>query len=143
MKTKTLDLTFARMVCKRNEIAERNAKATAYSESVQNRRRQSKHFLVNICKGIAVVGVTFVTITACVLAVAKAEPRYAIPSNNTSGFHYTYVTERYCTVTEITGDLITVAYNGNLYDFFGYGYEVGEEIICQFTDSMEIVGVVE
>lgn len=145
MKTKTLDLTFARMVCKRNEISERNAKATAYSESVQNRRRQDKHFLANICKGIAVVGVVSVTMITCVVAFAKSEPRYAIANNNGNGIHYTYVTERECVVTEVTDTQVYVAYKGNEYSFYAYKteLEVGDEIVCQFTDAMEIVGVVE
>lgn len=145
MKTKTLDLTFARMVCKRNEIAERNAKATAYSESVQNRRRQSKHFLVNICKGIAVVSIVCVTMITCVVAFAKSEPRYAIANNNGNGIHYQYVTERECVVTEVTDTQVYVSYKGNEYSFYAYEteLEVNDEIICQFTDNWEIVGVVE
>lgn len=57
--------------------------------------------------------------------------------------NYVYVSERICTVTDITEDCITVCYNGNEYAFFGYGYEEGQQIICQFTNDMEIVGVTE
>lgn len=44
--------------------------------------------------------------------------------------NYVYVSERICTVTDITEDCITVCYNGNEYAFFGYGYEEGQQIIC-------------
>lgn len=81
----------------------------------------------------------------CVVAFAKSEPRYAIAREQGNGIHYTYVTERKCVVTEVTDTQVYVAYKGNEYCFYAYEteLEVGDEIICQFTDAMEIVGVVE
>jgi hypothetical protein len=122
------------------ELAERNEKAERYSKSVQSRHR---NFLAKICKGVALIVSAVAVSAVCIVASGKTEPRYAIPSEQANGFHYVYITERICTVTEITGDYVTVEYNGNLYDFFGYGYSIGETITCQFTDGMEIVGVVE
>ena len=71
--------------------------------------------------------------------IANTEPRYVKADGNC----YVYVTEKLCEVTEVTSNYITVSYKGNEYSFHGYDYEVGQEIICQFTDEMEIVGVVE
>lgn len=119
----------------------RNAKAERYSAKIERKR----NIKLNICKGIAVVGVVSVTMITCVVAFAKSDPRYAIANNNGNGIHYQYVTERECVVTEVTDTKVYVAYKGNEYSFYAYKteLEVNDEIICQFTDAMEIVGVVE
>lgn len=107
------------------------------AEKRKERRRE-------IASNIAIATISIGLITAFILEALSIEPRYAIASEQQSnGNYYTYVTERKCEVVDIVQDYITVSYNGNNYDFFGTGYEVGEKIICQFTDSMEIVGVVE
>ena len=52
-----------------------------------------------------------------------------------------YPTERVCKVVEVneSENIVTVEYNGQLYDFYGNGFLVGETIVCKFTDKMEIV----
>ena len=44
-----------------------------------------------------------------------------------------------CIVIETTEDIVTVEYNGNLYDFYGDGFKVGNVVMCTFTDNMEII----
>jgi hypothetical protein len=48
-------------------------------------------------------------------------------------------------VTEVTDTQVYVVYKGNEYSFYAYKaeLEVGDEIVCQFTDNWEIVGVTE
>ena len=123
----------------RKAIMKRNRKAKRYSKKCARERIGKR-----IEKAIAILGIaSFITALSVAGCSAMGNPRYAIPVNNGNGIHYEYVTELECTVTEVTDTLVTVLYNGNLYDFFGYGYEVGEQIIRQFTDNWEIVGVVE
>ena len=119
----------------------RNRKAERYSAKVERKR----NIKLNICKGIAVVCVSVVTFTTCMVAFAKSESRYAISRDQGNGIHYTYVTERECVVTKVTDAQVYVAYKGNEYSFYAYEteLEVNDEIVCQFTDAMEIVGVVE
>lgn len=157
---KKIDLTPFLWCEEKRELMERNKRAEEYSARAELRRAKRKERKAEIC--VKVLGVVAGILLGSVLlyVVNKVdlpelnlnlpkftlthEDRYAIPSETTSkGMHYIYVTERYCTVTEVTQDYITVDYNGNEYSFFGYGYEVGEEIICQFTDNWEIVGVTE
>lgn len=160
METKTLDLTPFLWCEEKRELAERNKRAEEYSARAELRRAKQKERKAEICVKVlsAIVGVgigigilVFISNSDFKLPELQLpkftlthEDRYAIPSETTSkGMHYVYVTERICEVTEITADYVTVDYNGNEYSFFGYGYEVGEKIICQFTDGWEIVGVTE
>ena len=147
---KSIDLTFIKMLQEKRELEERNARAAAYSAKIERKRARKaerKRRTLEIVRNVTLTGVIIAGVVMLALHglpnLPKPEHRYAIPSESTQGLHYIYVTERYCTVTEITADYVTVSYNGNEYSFFGYGYEVGDEIICQFTDGWEIVGVTE
>jgi len=140
---KKLDLTFARMVQKKNELTERNARAAAYSASIKERNKGNKG---NIMSNIIIAVMFLFIVVLCgagIVSASATESRYAIASESNNGLHYEYVTERTCEVTEINGDLVTVNYKGELYSFYGDGYEVGTEIICKFTDDWKIVGVAE
>lgn len=65
---------------------------------------------------------------------------YAVAKENSFGNHYEYVTDRVCTVTEINGDLITVeTRNGDLYEFYGDGFEIDETIVCTFNSANELI----
>ena len=129
---------------KAKELEERNARAYQYSNFVRinTRTEKAKEIIGNLCLllgCIAIIGI-FVYIG---VTFGTPEERYPIASDNGNGLHYEYVTERTCEVVEVEDTLITVSYKGNEYAFYGTNYEVGDEIICQFTDGMEIVGVVE
>lgn len=146
--TKTLDLTFARFCNENAELAKRNRVAAEYSANVQNRKATRKHNIAYKATRYALIGVLSAAILAGgihAISSATREPRYAVATaeKQTNGHWYVYVTERICEVTEISGDIVTVEYDGQLYAFFGYGYKVGQKIVCQFTDDWEIVGVVE
>lgn len=139
MKQKSIDLTFATWCNEKNTIAKRNARAAAYSNSIHNKKkRYAKEVILNIAMALCLLAI----ITVVFIKAFSTEPRYAIPYENGT-YHYIYVTERICTVTEIVGDYITVYHNGNYYSFYGTGYIEGQTIICQFTDNWEIVGVTE
>lgn len=139
---KELDLTFASIanqnaklereaLATQKEIKERNARARAYSKS----KRKFKKLVKRILKVAAIVGVLFLVGSK----VANAEYRYAVKSENELG--YEYVTEVLCEIREVNGEIVTVEYKGNQYDFKVDSYAVGEEVVCKFTDNMEIIGV--
>ena len=128
------------------EINRRNRQAQAYIDSKAKRTTVRKEDLAII------LCILFALIALVIGIIVKAnfnEPMYqegyyiSTDVQQPNGNYFVYVTERICEVEAINNDLITVEYNGNFYDFFGYGYEEGQTIICQFTNSMEIVGVVE
>lgn len=134
-----VDLTFAKFCNANAELRKRNAKALAYSESVCKRKHEyNKEAIFNIAMALCVLAIVLIIF----VKAFTTERRYAVPYDN-GAYHYTYVTERICTVTETTNNLITVDYKGNLYSFYGNGYKAGEKIVCQFTDDWQIVGVVE
>lgn len=104
------------------------------------RKERQREIITNIAMAIIIIA----TIVIVCTNATKTEPRYAIASERqTNGNYFVYVTEHICEVTKTTVDMVTVSYKGNEYSFYGCGYEVGEEIVCQFTDNMEVVGVVE
>lgn len=111
----------------------RNARAKRYSKRC---RKMKIHRMVRrfIFTGIAISG----AIATLLFMASHSEPRYAIASETGNGIHYEYVTERKCTVTDIQ-NMITVAYNGNEYAFYGDGFQKGDEVICKFTDDFRIV----
>lgn len=129
------------------EINRRNREAQAYIDSHKKRTTVRKEDLaIMLCMLAAIVGL----VVGIIIKANLDEPLYITEGyymetdeKQANGNYFVYVTERICEVTEINNDLITVEYNGNFYDFFGYGYEVGEQIVCQFTNGMEIVGVTE
>lgn len=110
----------------------RNARAKRYSKRC---RKMKIHRMVRrfIFTGIAISE----TIATLLFMASHSEPRYAIASEHGT-MHYEYVTERKCTVTDIQ-NMITVAYNGNEYAFYGDGFQKGDEVICKFTDDFRIV----
>lgn len=145
---KTLDLAFAKLCNENAELARRNRMAEEYSANVQNRKATRKHNTIYKATRYALVGVLSAAILAGgihAISSTTKEPRYAVATSEkqSDGHWYIYVTERICEVTEISGDIVTVEYDGQLYAFYGYGYSVGQKITCQFTDNWEIVGVVE
>lgn len=135
---KQLDMTLVSVV---NENAALAQEEYSYVRENERRDARSKAKRRKRIENIMLCLVLIVMIILGVFKIINAEPRYAKASESEN--HYVYVTERVCKVTEITEDYVTVEYDGKEYDFFGYGYEVGEEIICQFTDGWEIVGVCE
>lgn len=117
-----------------SEIIVRNAKAKHYS------RRCRKAKIRKMVKRFVIAGITISgTIAALLFMAAKSEPRYAIASEH-GAMHYEYVTERKCDVVDVSDTIITVDYKGNLYAFYGDGYEVDDKLICKFTDDMRIIG---
>lgn len=116
-----------------SEIRVRNARASRYSRRCYKAkiRKMVKRCIIT---GIAISG----TIAALLFMAAQSEPRYAVASER-GEMHYEYVTERKCDVVNIYGQKVTVAYKGNLYAFYGEGYEIGDELICKFTDDYRIV----
>ena len=137
----TLDLTSASFCNKKAELAKRNARAEAYSASCRKTRRLA--LAKNILVGAISISISISMVYA--LATKEYTPRYAIASETVQpdGNRFIFVTDRKCTVIGTYENEVTVDYKGNLYSFYGYGYEVGEKIVCQFTDDWEIVGVVE
>lgn len=128
------------------EINKRNRKAKAYSERVSLRKAKQKRKIKSDLIATLIMLICVIAMTSGVLIKAFTEPNSYYKRTETkqpNGQYYIYVTERICEVVEINNDLITVEYKGNLYEFYGYGYEVGQKIICQFTNGMEIVGVTE
>ena len=116
-----------------SEIIVRNAKAKHYS------RRCRKAKIRKMVKRFVIAGITISgTIAALLFMAAKSEPRYAIASEHGT-MHYEYVTERKCEVTNVSNTVVTVNYKGDLYSFYGDGYEIGDELICKFTDDMHII----
>ena len=127
-------------------INKRNRAAQAYIDSHKKPTVRKGDLAIMLCMLAAIIGL----VVGIIIKANLNEPLYITEGyymetdeKQADGNYFVYVTERICEVTEINNDLITVEYNGNLYDFFGYGYEVGEQITCQFTTGMEIVGVVE
>lgn len=125
------------------EMSWRNRKATEYSEGIANKKSKRKaiiFYIIAVAIGVLLMGVMVVKAMA-------TENGYYIKTNakQTDGSYYVYVTEKKCEVIEVdtTRELVTVDYKGNAYSFYGDGYTEGEQIICQFTDAMEIMGIVE
>jgi hypothetical protein len=122
---------------KAEELAERNSNAIEYSLDCEHRRKQElKDKVLAIVAGIVGASLIF-----AMVACSNTEPRYAIPFENGNGIHYTYVTERKCEVTEVTDTQVYVSYKGNEYAFYAYNteLEVGDKVICKFTDNWEII----
>lgn len=141
-----LDMTYVEIVQENAETNKQIKKARAYSEKIKAKAKKCYK------EGVAFIIATlfaFLSLVAGIHIKANLDEPYVegyymeTDTPQANGNYFVYVTERICEVTEIENDLITVEYNGNLYDFLGYGYEVGEDIVCQFTNEMEIVGVVE
>lgn len=141
-----------------------NRKANAMRYSANARRRMSKATrLVNFLKKLAEHTTEFIReyapqILTLLLVFASvvmlgygfvkepSEPRYAIASEvQANGNHYIYVTEKPCTVTEVTDTKVYVEYKGNEYSFYAYKtqFKVGDEITCRFTDDMKIYDTTE
>ena len=145
-REREIDLTYVKLCNERVELYKRNRRAERYSANAQRRiqKRNIKFAKFSEQVGLIILICAIITILAYGFIKEPSEPRYAIASaKQINGNHFIYITEKICKVEEIDGDYITVSYKGNEYDFFGDGYEIGEEIICQFTDTMEIVGVVD
>lgn len=136
MQAKQLDLTFANYCVRTNktsEISKRKATAKKYLNKRAKRKKEIFSNLVAILLFVALI------IGVCI-KIYNTEYRYAISSETEN---YIYVTEKLCEVVNTNENITTVSYNGNEYNFYGNGFKNGEEIICQFTDKMEIIGVIE
>lgn len=116
---------------KAEELAMRNRKARAYSRRCRSNQAK-KDRMFAIC-----AGVVFAVVMFSIVACSGTENRYAIARENGNGIHYTYVTERKCTVTEVMDNCVAVSYKGNEYSFYTYDTElkVGDEVVCKFTDN--------
>lgn len=114
------------------ELCNRNANATKYLRSKSRKRKRTKNAISTIFGILAIAGL----LLGSAHKLATEEFRYAIPTETS----YQYVTEKLCEVTEISGNFVTVEHNGNAYSFYGTDFEVGQNVVCQFTDNMEIVG---
>ena len=133
-------------ICAINEKAE-DAKVRKEIEArkVLRKERHKKHtretitaIAVSVCLLVVVIGVFIKALTAPNAYYKRTTEMQ--PDGN----YFVWVTERICEIEEIEDDLITVEYKGNLYDFFvcdSDTYEVGEKIVCQFTNDWEIVGI--
>jgi hypothetical protein len=116
----------------------------AYVNANHERKKAERIARENKRKNIIATVVCTTTLAALFMLLlytkANQDYTYAIASDNYNGVHYEYVTDRVCTVTEINGDLVTVeTKNGNLYKFYGDGYEVDDTIICTFNSANEII----
>ena len=100
------------------------------------RTREIYSNIAGICfSAIIILGLGW----AFVHSYTNQEQTYAIASENGNGIHYEYVTDKVCEVTEIKGNLVTVEYKGNLYSFYGTGFELNEKIVCTFNSADEII----
>ena len=94
----------------------------------------------NIISGVVCTTTLAALFMLLLYSKANADYTYTIASENNSGIHYEYVTDRVCTVTEISDDIVTVeTRNGNLYEFYGDGYEVNDTVVCTFNSANEII----
>ena len=116
----------------RTDIKMRNAKARRYSRNCRKRR------IEKMLDRLLLSGLALVSVLAIISIVHNIEPRYAIASEH-GAMHYEYVTERKCDVVDVSGTIVTVNYKGDLYSFYGNGYEIGDKVICKFTDDYQIV----
>jgi len=98
---------------------------------------KAKEILLEILGGIALA--TILIIFIIIVLATETDYNYAVAIEDEFGVHYEYVTERICTVTEIKNDLITVDCKGKLYQFYGTGYTINDEIICVFNEANEII----
>lgn len=114
---------FARAIHERRELAIRNQRAQAYSNKCKSKKiakaNRKQKIKDNIILGILYI----VLITAIVMK---------------SGLIGSF---KECEIIGINGNTVTVEYNGQLYDFYGNGYSVGETITCKFTNNMKLVEV--
>ena len=142
MQKKELDLYYVG-VCQ-------DAKATTETEITH---KKHKGFITTEILGtIGSIALAFIFAIIIIIKVVNANPRYAIPGEDGNGNHFIYVTEVPCEVYEVTNNLVTVEYQGNSYFYKGNLYafkayntelEVGDKIICRFTDDMKIHDVLD
>lgn len=122
-----LDLTMLQYVNRNYEV-----------KKAQRIARETKR--KNIISGVVCITTLVALFILLLYSKANADYTYAVASNNNSGYAYEYVTDRVCTVTEISGDIITVeTRNGNQYEFYGNGYEINETIVCTFNSADELI----
>ena len=146
---KEIDLTFVRLVNKKAELNKCNEKPQVCSDSIQKRRRTKRKVKGFITTDALITIASLLCVVALAIIIfAKAltiEPRYAIAGDDGNGNHFIYVTEIPCEVYEVSNNLVTVEYKGNLYSFRAYNteLEVGDEVICRFTDDMKIYDTVD
>ena len=132
-QAKEIKLEFVRMCQKRNAEMEYIAECRERKEKRQD----------------TIMG--FLIIALFVFMMVAIYHSNANVQDNESGRNYTTETqtehkricptERVCKVVEVneSENIVTVEYNGQLYDFYGNGFLVGETIVCKFMDNMEIV----
>lgn len=148
MKRTEIDMSFANLA---NEETEIRAKAKEEKQKIAKEQKPKKAKEKRTKFETVVISLMLGTIVALsagvvVKAVTDENSYYMrTETQQPNGTYYTLVTEKDCVVTEIVGDYITVYYKGDgqYYEFLGDGYYEGQEIICQFTTGMEIVGVKE
>lgn len=138
---------FIPYIREKSEKARRNRIAKEYLQEVTERKTKAKaERKSNIIAITAFLCVFILTIILFAKAFSGQGYYKRTETMQSDGTYYVYVTERICKVTEVENDLITVSYKGNTYDFFVSDpetYEIGQKIVCQFTNDMEIVGITE
>lgn len=138
---------FIPYIREKSEKARRNRIAKEYLQEVTERKAEAKaEKKRNIIAIAAFLCVLILTIILFAKAFTEQGYYKKTETMQPDGNYFVWVTEIECEVTEIENDLITVSYKGNAYDFFVSDpetYEIGQKIVCQFTNDMEIVGITE
>jgi hypothetical protein len=146
MEMEYIKTNFIPYIRENSERARQIRLAEEYRCSVAERKVKAKKHTRETVMCIAIL-VCFLAIVIGVLIKAFTAPNAYYKKTETmqpDGNYFVWVTERICEVEKIDNDLVTVEYKGNLYDFFVSDpetYEIGQKIVCQFTNDMEIVGV--
>lgn len=140
------EITTFSFVGNNTERNKRQRKAMEYIQSIAERKRKRKELVIDIIT-VTVIAIAILIVMSLIIRGITMENSYykQTDTKQSDGSYYVYVTEKDCTVieTDIEKGIVTVDYKGNAYSFYGDGYIEGEKIICQFTDAMEIVGVIE
>ena len=131
-----------------------------FNEQNELRRRKSKEQVVaqrrvrkatkksSVIENLITVALALLCLTGLIIFIVTSlsiNPRYAIAGEDGKGNHFIYVTEIPCNVYEVKNNLVTVEYKGNLYSFRAYNteLEVGDEVVCRFTDDMKLYDTIE
>lgn len=87
--------------------------------------------------------VSSVIITIILLLILAGSVCKAYNSDYTYWTENGCVTEAICRVVGVSGEIVTVKHRGELYDFNGNGFEVGQSVECKFehTTEMKLVDV--
>lgn len=100
-------------------------------EIMKGKQRRKKELVSTIATTI----ISTFLLVGCVCTVYNSDYTYWTKEG--------YVTEAMCRVVKVSDDSITVKHNGELYDFYGNGFSVGQRVECKFkhTTEMQLVNV--